>query len=233
MSVDLPPPDPRERVDGGAAEWDGPRGRAGGTPRLGLVLAAVVVGLLAVGGGLALLIGVLADMGEVTSASSPEQAFRQTLDLIDRSERTMLDYQRAEARAAGPELGPDGSGELGPDAAEAVASAAATARDELADLRDRLDAAADGAGEEVQDLRDAYVEHLEAWRDLLGRIADDPAVAVEGGEDQFADINSTGDAFVEAVDAAVSEDTPADIREQARAIIERGFRSPEDSGGTI
>lgn len=229
MTVDLPPPDPRTRVD--AASLDAGDPDAG--PRLAPVLLAVVVGLLALGGGLALVVGAVTATDQAADVT-PEDALRRTLSLIEESEQTMLTYQRIEASVLGPGDGQQGGEGLAREAAGAITAAATEARDDLADLRRRLDeAVGEQATDEVAAVRDRYVDHLEAWRDVLGDIADDPSLAVEGGADQYDEVNQTGADFVAAVEAAITRDTPEDIREQAREIVERGFRPPSDDGEAV
>ena len=226
---------------GGGPDWTPPPPR-----RTGTLIVAVVIGvlvLLAAGAAAVLLVRTsesdqVADENDgpppAVAEADPDDVVAQTeavLQVIDQSEERMIGFQ-VEIQ---PLLEEDGT--VG-DGAEAIASAARDAAEDLLAIRTTLRGLAGGEADGfdgLRDIRDEYAGHMDAWVDYLDAVAGSPALAGISSSDAepfWGDIESTGDDFVDAVRGGLPDGTPQDLRDYAEFIVDRGFGGfDQDPGG--
>ena len=92
----------------------------------------------------------------------------------------------------------------------------------------------DAAGQ-LRDVRDSYAEHMTAWIEYVDAVSGSPASAGgQSGEagDLLQEINDSGDLFVDAVES-LPQDLPSGLLDRAEQIVDRGFRSDEDTGDLV
>jgi hypothetical protein len=152
------------------------------------------------------------------------------LATIDGAEVRMIAFQDRAFSALNSD--PEGFG-------DEVSGEAADAAQDLIELREDLVLHARDGGDElegIQVIRDTYRVHLEAWIAYAEAVRDDP-VLVRPENDQAApywdDIGSTAEEFVQAVETALPDDAPDELKERAEFILDRGFRGGEDPGELV
>jgi len=117
-----------------------------------------------------------------------------------------------------------------PDALiEELQDIGAAGRDDLLEVRDRLDDELDVDG--AEEVRDRYVAHLDSWADYMAAVAEDPGVL--GGEGTGAGftvvINATADAFARTLEEELPDTADASVRAYASDLLDRGFRGGSDA----
>jgi hypothetical protein len=157
------------------------------------------------------------DQPDVGALDGLDASFAQLLVDIDASEMTMIAFQA--------DLGGIFQGASGERALAAARTVAERRRDELLEVRGRLEEQADDA--DVEAVRDVYVEHLDSWERFMGAVEEDPTVLAQDGRDAIytLDINATADAFARALEDRLPGSVDAEVRAFADAILDRGFRS--------
>jgi hypothetical protein len=157
------------------------------------------------------------DQPDVGAFDGLDASFAQLLVDIDASEMTMIAFQA--------DLGGIFQGASGERALAAARTVAERRRDELLEVRGRLEEQADDA--DVEAVRDVYVEHLDSWERFMGAVEEDPTVLAQDGRDAIytLDINATADAFARALEDRLPGSVDAEVRAFADAILDRGFRS--------
>lgn len=150
--------------------------------------------------------------------------FATLLNGVEASERVMLRFQRELAQSAG--LGdPD---DLAPFFAAVRVVAEAEAR-RLSDARADLEAPLDTDGAET--VRAIYLDHLDAWLNLMRAAADDPTLFGPAGDTGRFDvaINATAVDFSRALEAELPADADDEIVRFAQDLLDRGFRFDRDA----
>jgi len=122
----------------------------------------------------------------------------------------------------------DGAPDMGV-AAGSIASAAEDGADGLRSMRPGLVAPAGDRA--VDDVRSAYIPHLDSWIDYLSALAVSPELLFSPADQQpyLLLINSTAEAFADALEALLATDPPEEVVELAERILDEGFRSERDA----
>ncbi len=160
---------------------------------------------------------------DLESLSGADAVYGQLLVDIDASERVMIAFQDELATIfSGPAESPDAL-------IEELQDIGATARDDLLEVRDRLDDELDVDG--AEEVRDRYVAHLDSWADYMDAVSEDPSVL--GGEGAGAGftvvINATADAFARTLEDELPDTADASVRAYASGLLDRGFRGSGDA----
>jgi hypothetical protein len=221
---DLPPPTPFERpviappvIISPPVQRD-PRRR---TFRIALLmLVAAGVGFVA---GLAVPLTLTLPGGLVSGPSmpvddgEPDAGLVELLETVIRTEGEMLAFNDAVAEQLG-----DAQDEE--TAFAGIASAAASASDELAELRPVV--VEQRGHPAIDDVRTAYLPHLDAWIDYLAALAERPELLFSDEDQQpfLLDINATAADFSDALEALLASDPVAEVAQLAQRILDDGFR---------
>lgn len=142
--------------------------------------------------------------------------YARLLTDIDASEVTMLAFQ-ADLLAAfeGPLTGPA--------LIERLSQVAEQRRQELLEVRERLQAPLDDPGAER--VRGIYVDHLDAWAVYMSAVEQDPRLLAEPSDGGYTvAINASADAFSRALEQELPADADAEVARFADELLDRGFR---------
>ncbi|MFA9446000.1 hypothetical protein [Egicoccus sp. AB-alg6-2] len=145
--------------------------------------------------------------------------FATLLTGVEASERTMLTFQEELAQtfelAEGTDLTPFFAAVRSVAAANAMSLAEARA-----DLEQPLETLA------AESVRTVYLDHLDAWLELMETAAEDPTVFGPAGDTARFDvaINATAVDFSRALEAELPDDAAPEISRHVRELLDRGFR---------
>lgn len=105
-----------------------------------------------------------------------------------------------------------------------IAAAAASASDELTELRPVV--VEQRGHPAIDDVRTAYLPHLDAWIDYLSALAERPELLFADEDQQpfLLDINATAADFSDALEALLASDPVAEVAQLAERILDDGFR---------
>lgn len=163
------------------------------------------------------------DPPDLDALAGSDAVYGRLLIDIDASEQVMITFQDEVATVFSvPADSPD-------ELMGALQEIGAAARDDLLDVRERLDDELDVDG--AEEVRDRYAAHLDAWADYMNAVSADPSVlSGEGAGAGFnVVINSTADAFARALEERLPDDADSSVRDFAEDLLDRGFRGSGDS----
>jgi hypothetical protein len=152
-----------------------------------------------------------------------DAVYGQLLVDIDASEEVMMAFQSEVGETfASAGTSPD-------ELVATLRGIAADRRDDLLEVRDRLEDPLDDGG--AESVRESYVVHLDSWADYMAAVEDDPqALAGEGSDAGYTvAINATADAFSRSLEQELPDDVDDEVERYADGILDRGFRGSADA----